>query len=324
MDRKTSLSVIIPVYNEESNILPLYHELDRMLTEILPCFSSEIIFVDDGSTDQSVIIIQSLASNRVRTIQLRRNYGKTAALLAGFQAACGQIIVTMDADLQDDPADLPKLLKSLNGVGMVSGWRINRAQNDPKSKTIPSLLYNMAVRKLTGVNLHDFNCGYKVYRREVLENLRLYGDLHRFMPVLIAWQGYKVSEVQVNHRPRHAGQSKFGAGRLLRGFVDFIMVLFLTRYLHQPLRLFGPVGFAFFGAGMAANLYLAALWLIRAAGLVDVPPIGTRPLLLAGVLAVIFGVQLISIGLLGEMIRYFSFRPDQEYGAVKCGGDDRC
>lgn len=307
-------SIVIPVYNEQPNLEELYYDIrnNGIVPNLREYGPFEIIFVDDGSADESAKVIRSIYDLSVKLVQLRRNAGKTAALLAGFRAAKGQIIVTMDADLQDDPAELPKLLGALNGCDMVSGWRVNRAKNDPLSKTIPSKIYNAVVRKMTGVNLHDFNCGYKAYRREVLEHIRLYGELHRFIPVLAAWQGYAVGEAAINHRPRYAGVSKFGAKRLLRGFLDFVMVLFITRYLHQPLRLFGLAGAVSFGLGMLINLYLAALWLARALALADVPPIGTRPLLIVGVLAVIFGVQLVSVGLLGEMIRYFSFNPEME------------
>ncbi len=308
----TTLSIVIPVFNEKLNLPGLYHQIKAALPRPV-----EIIFVDDGSTDGSIKIIQSLAAvdKNVRYIQLRRNFGKTAALAAGFEAARGEAIATMDADLQDDPAHLPDLLKKLisDDYGLVSGWRVNRSMNDPLDKVLPSLLYNWVVRNLTGVPLHDFNCGFKVYRREALAGLRLYGELHRFMPVLVAWNGFKVAEAPVYQRPRLYGKSKFGHGRLVRGLLDFIMVLFLTRYLSNPMRLFGLAGVVSLGVGGLITLYLAGLWLAGVLGLAEVGAIGPRPLLAAGIFSLLFGAQFMAIGLLGEMIRYFGFQPEQEY-----------
>ena len=224
----------------------------------------------------------------------------------------------MDADLQDDPAELQRMINGLTASQMVCAWRVNRAENDPLSKTLPSAVYNAVVRRLTGVQIHDFNCGYKAYRREVVERLTLYGELHRFIPALAEWHGYTVIEIPVNHRPRRAGKSKFGAGRLLRGFLDFGTVLFLTRYLKRPMHLFGLAGVVSLGAGMLLHLYFAALWLARALGLANIAPIGTRPLFAIAVLAVLFGMQLISTGLIGEMIRFYSFEPEKDY-TVKRG-----
>lgn len=314
MEPETSL--IIPMYNEEDNLVMLY---DQIRSTKLPkaYHPIEIIFVDDGSTDHSAKIAGWIAANdpHVRLIQLQGNRGKTAALDAGFRAAKGQIIVTLDADLQDDPAELPWLVKGLLKHDLVCAWRVNRAENDPLDKTLPSAIYNLVVRKMTGVQLHDFNCGYKAYRREVVDSLKLYGELHRFIPVLAVWQGFRVTEQEVQHRPRYAGQSKFGASRLLKGLLDFVTVLFLTKYLKQPLHLFGLAGMLSILLGVMANVYLAVLWLIRSVGLADIPPIGTRPLFLVAILAIIFGVQLVSIGLVGEMIRFFSFNRSLEYTA---------
>jgi glycosyltransferase involved in cell wall biosynthesis len=249
----------------------------------------------------------------VRVIQFRRNFGKTAALNAGFAHACGQVIITLDADLQDDPAEIPAMLAKLEeGYDLVAAWRTDR--QDPLEKTVPSRFFNFTVSRFTGVGLHDFNCGFKVYRRAVSDSVRLYGELHRFIPVLAYQQGFRIAEVPVQHHPRRAGASKYGARRYVKGFLDFGTVLFLTTYLKRPLHLFGAAGLAVFGVGMLINLYLAFLWLLReVGGRTDIGPIGTRPLLIVGVLAVILGIQLISIGLLGEMLRYFTFRPTEEY-----------
>lgn len=313
----TTISIVIPVFNERDNLTELHGQIDLSFDIFDPYYLAEIIFVDDGSSDGSLDVIRHLADIdlRVRFLQLRRNFGKTAALAAGFEAARGEIIVTMDADLQDNPYDLPALLAYLDesGADMVSGWRNKRFANDPLSKTLPSTLYNRVVRLLTGVKLHDFNCGYKVYRREALDGIRLYGDLHRFIPILIDWNGFTVAELPVNHRPRLYGRSKYGAGRLLRGLVDFMMVLFLIRYLKNPLRLFGVAGLLALTIGAVITTYLAALWVGGAAGLIETGAIGTRPLLSGGIFALLFGAQLIAIGLLGEMVRYFGFQPEQEY-----------
>ncbi len=315
---KVKTSIVIPIFNEDENIAALYDELRKV--KIAQIYRPlEFIFVDDGSTDLSAEVVREIAKydERVRLIEFQRNFGKTAALDAGFRAARGNIIITMDADLQDNPAELGRMIDGLTASQMVCAWRANRAENDPLSKTLPSAIYNAVVRRMTGVNIHDFNCGYKAYRREVVENLNLYGELHRFIPVLAAWQGFTVSEIQVKHRPRQAGRSKFGAGRLLRGFLDFGTVLFLTRYLKQPMHLFGLAGVAALSAGALLHLYFAALWFIRAAGLADVPPIGTRPLFAIAVLALLFGMQLIAVGLIGEMIRFYAFKPEQEYTVRK-------
>jgi len=308
------LSLVIPLLNEGDSLPRLYDGLSVSLAEIGKPY--EIIFVDDGSTDGSPDILKDLFQSdpeHVRVIQFRRNFGKTAALSAGFAHARGQVIITMDADLQDDPAEISAMLAKLDeGYDLVAAWRINR--QDPLEKTLPSRFFNFVVSRFTGVGLHDFNCGFKVYRRAVTDSVRLYGELHRFIPVLAQRQGFRITEVPVQHHPRRAGVSKYGAKRYVKGFLDFGTVLFLTTYLKRPLHLFGGAGLAVFGVGTIINLYLAFLWMLReVGGRVDIGPIGTRPLLMVGVLAMILGIQLISIGLLGEMLRYFSFRPTEEY-----------
>jgi len=306
-----ALSVIIPAYNEAENIGPIHARLTEVLTSAASPYASsyELIFVDDGSSDHSFAMAQKLQQQdlRLKVIKFRRNFGKTAALHAGFSLAKGQQIITIDADMQEDPADLFKLLAKLNeGYDLVSAWREQR--HDPTSKTLPSQVFNRVVSQLTGLHLHDFNCGFKAYSSELKDDLqlRLYGELHRFIPVL-AWQrGFKVTEIPVIHRPRRFGKSKFGSKRLLNGYLDFIQVLFLTTYLQRPLRLFGTIGTIFFGLGLLIGLHMFWLWLNHIG-------IGTRPLLSFGVLLLITGIQFISMGLVGEMLRNSAFRAGDEY-----------
>jgi glycosyltransferase involved in cell wall biosynthesis len=305
MDRTKSISFVIPLLNEEESLLELYRQI-RQAVELLS-LEYEILFVDDGSTDGSVAILEDLYESdpdHVRVIQFRRNFGKTAAMTAGFSHAQGDVVVTLDADLQDDAGELPKLLAKLDeGYDLVVGWRANR--QDPASKTWPSKLFNAAVSSLTGVKLHDFNTGFKMYRREVVQDLRLYGELHRFVPVLAHWQGYRVAEVPVTHHPRQYGKSKYGLRRVA-WFIDFLSVLFLTTYLKRPMRLFGMMGSVFAGLGLLIMLYLAGVWLIEGG-------IGWRPLLFFGTTALMVGIQLLSVSLLGEMLRNITFRADEEY-----------
>jgi glycosyltransferase involved in cell wall biosynthesis len=311
-DNDPQLSLVLPLLNEEGNLRLLHQKLAEVLRPLDQSY--EIIFVNDGSTDTSSQILTELfeMDPTVQVIHFQRNFGKTAALTAGFRHSRGEIIVTLDADLQDDPAEIPALLAKLNeGYDLVAAWRQQR--HDPVDKTWPSRLFNWAVSTFSGLRLHDFNCGFKVYRRMVTEQIPLYSDFHRFIPVLAAGQGFRVAELPVQHHPRYAGVSKYGAGRTVHGLLDFITVLFLTSYLKHPLRLFGLSGLVMFGLGGLIELYLAAEWLRRALGLAQIEPIGTRPLFTVGILAMILGIQLFSIGLLGEMIRYFTFRPEQEY-----------
>jgi glycosyltransferase involved in cell wall biosynthesis len=274
----------------------------------------ELIFVNDGSTDGSPEILEALfeQDQAVQVIHFRQNFGKTAALTAGFQQSKGEIIITLDADLQDDPAEIPDLLDKLNeGYDLVAAWRYDR--QDPIDKTWPSRIFNWTVSTVSGLKLHDFNSGFKVYRRVVTEQIPLYSDFHRFIPVLAAGRGFRVTEARVQHHPRHAGSSKYRAGRMVKGFMDLIIVLFLAHYLKHPLRLFGGAGLVMFFIGSLIEGYLTILWLEREVGGVDIPPIGTRPLFIVGILAMILGIQLFSTGLLGEMLRYFTFKPEQEY-----------
>ncbi|MDM8518547.1 glycosyltransferase family 2 protein [Anaerolineales bacterium HSG6] len=310
-------SIVIPLYNEEGNLKLLHEQLTAALQPLGQPY--ELIFVDDGSTDQSAQILAQLYqqdSPHVQVIHFRQNFGKTAGLNAGFQHSQGDIIITLDADLQDDPAEIPAMLTKLDeGYDLVAAWRYHR--QDPIDKTWPSRLFNWAVTTFSGVKLHDFNCGFKVYRRQVTEQIALYSDFHRFIPVLAANKGFRITEQAVQHHPRHSGVSKYGIGRTLRGFLDFINVLFLTSYLRHPLRLFGTSGLSIFSLGVLVELYLMILWFARELGGADIPPIGTRPLFLGGILALILGIQLFSIGLLGEMLRYFTFRAEEEYSIRK-------
>jgi len=300
------LSIVIPVLDEEESIRPLHSSLREVLEKLGKDY--EIIFIDDGSEDGSFPILQSLYDEdreHIRVVQFRRNFGKTAALTAGFKQARGDIVITMDADLQEDPEEIPGMLESLDDdYDLVVAWRHQR--QDSLSKKVPSRIANVSVSLLTGVNLHDLNCGFKAYHREVVQDLKLYGELHRFIPVLAHWRGFRVTERKVAHRPRQYGQSKYGFERLGKSFLDFGMVLFLTYFLKRPMHLFGTLGTLLFAIGFAIGLYLTGLWLLGEG-------IGWRPLLFLGILAMIVGVQMASIGLLGEMIRNFAFNPEEEY-----------
>ncbi len=289
------ISVVVPVMNEETNLPLLYEEMKPVLDEIAPG-EHEIIFVDDGSTDNTFAVLADLArgDEAITVIQFRRNFGKSAALSAGFERAKGEIVITMDGDLQDDPAEIPRFLATLEeGYDLVSGWKYPRL--DPPGKTWPSRLFNFVTATVSGVHLHDFNCGFKAYRRQVIEEIALYGELHRFIPVLAHQKGYRVTEIKVHHRPRRFGRSKFGMKRLARGFFDFLTVTLLGEYRWRPMHLFGWLGLLSGTAGFIINLYLAYLWFTGHR------PIGTRPLLTLGVLLITVGVQFFTIGLLAEM-----------------------
>lgn len=291
-----SLSVVIPLLNEDQSLRPLYQELVATLDGIgLPY---ELIFVDDGSTDGSARALRALYAedDRVQVIQFRRNFGKAAALDAGFAVASGDAVITLDADLQDVPEEIPRLLAELEaGADLVSGWKFPR--HDPLSKRLPSALFNAVVRRATGVPLHDFNCGLKAYRAEVLGEIHLHGELHRYVPVLAHFRGFRVTEIKVHHRPRRYGVSKFGAARFARGLFDLLTVLFLTQYNRRPLHFFGWFGLVSLLLGFGINVYLAVLKFLGHA-------IGNRPLLTLGVLLMIVGAQFVLFGLLAEMIAH--------------------
>jgi glycosyltransferase involved in cell wall biosynthesis len=301
--KQIEVSVILPVLDEVESLGVLHRELTEALERLGRSY--EILFIDDGSRDGSFQLIEKLTIEdpHVRGFQFRRNFGKAAALAVGFREAQGDIIVTLDADLQDDPAEIPKLLARLEeGFDLVSGWK--RDRQDPRSKTWPSRLFNWVTGWLTGVSLHDFNSGFKIYRREVVQEIRLYGELHRFIPVLAAWRGFEVTEIPVHHRARRFGRSKFGSARLWRGFLDLLTVLFLTRYTRRPLHLFGGLGLIAWTVGFVVNAYLTGIWLSGS------QPIGHRPLLAFGVLSMMVGVQFFAVGLLSELVLSYQTRTD--------------
>ena len=298
------ISVVVPLFNEKDALDQLYAELVEE-AERLP-YEFEFIFIDDGSSDGSQEVLRRLlrSDSRLQVICFRRNFGKSAALAAGFSRAGGDVIVTLDADLQDKPAEMEKLLTRLEeGYDLVSGWK--RVRRDPISKRWPSKLFNFATSVLTGVPLHDINCGFKAYRREVIKEVRVYGEMHRYLPVLASYRGFRVGEVPVEHRSRAYGVSKFGAGRFVGGFFDLLTVIMLTRYNSKPLHVFGVLGVLSFVAGFAIEMYLSVGWFLGR-------PIGDRPLFFLGIVLLLVGVQFIFFGLLAEMIAYSS-RRENEY-----------
>ena len=293
------ISIVIPAYNEAESLPVLIQQLQTVIkTE---AYTAEVIFVNDGSTDETAEVLEQLASKQfsamlwIDVIHFRQNQGKSAALTAGFAAARGDVVITMDADLQDDPTEIPKLLDALhNGDNdVVSGWKYPR--KDPLEKRVFSFVFNRITALFTGVKLHDMNCGFKAYRAEVVKELHLYGDLHRYIPILCAQAGYRVGEVKVKHHPRRFGVSKYGLKRIPKGFFDLLTVLFLTRYLKRPLHVFGMIGSLVAFIGVVIGCYLAVLWFMKGG-------VGFRPLLMLSVLMVILGAQFFSIGLLGELI----------------------
>lgn len=289
------LSIVIPLLNEQDSLKELYQQITATLNPTGKAF--EIIFVDDGSRDQSFPILAGLNQQdpRIKIIQFRRNCGKAAALSVGFEHASGEFVITMDADLQDDPAEIPRLIAKLEeGFDLVSGWKKKRY--DPISKTLPSKLFNWTVSKMAGIKLHDFNCGLKAYRKDVTETVKLYGHLHRFIPFLAHAEGFRVAEIPVQHHPRKYGKTKYGGFRLVSGFLDFLTVAFLAKFKRRPLHLFGLAGLVSFLAGFGISLYLAYERLFLKNYL------SNRPILFLGILLIIVGIQFVSIGLLGEMI----------------------
>jgi dolichol-phosphate mannosyltransferase len=295
------LSLVIPVYNELDSLPELHRELREVAAE--HGYTLDIVFVDDGSTDGSWETIERLAKEDpgVQGIRFRRNFGKAAALSAGFEAARGDIVLTLDADLQDDPHEIPRFLEAMNtGLDVVSGWK--QVRHDPFHKVGPSRIFNWLVGRLTGVHLHDHNCGFKCYRREIFREVRLYGELHRFVPVLAAARGWKVGEIVVHHRARKFGRSKYGFRRFVKGFLDLLTVYFLTGFGQRPQHLLGTIGLGFFGLGGAGMLYLAGYWIARQVfDLQDWPPLHQRPLVIYCVAALLLGGQFMSIGFLAEM-----------------------
>lgn len=292
---KIELSFVIPAKNEEKSVTFLYQEIKEVVGKITKNF--EIIFIDDGSTDKTYQILKKInkEDKRVKIIKLRGWWGKSIALQAGFNHAKGDIIFTMDADLQDDAKEIPNFLKKLNkGYDLVSGWK--KTRHDPFSKTFPSKIGNVATRTLTGIKIHDINCGFKVYRKEVIKNLNLYGELYKYIPVLVQKQNFKVTEIVIKHRRREYGKSKFGWTRNIKGFLDMLTVVFITGYSRRPAHFFGTWGIVSFGIGFAIGLYITYLRITT--GSIQY----RHPLLFLGILMIIVGVQLITTGLVAEMI----------------------
>jgi glycosyltransferase involved in cell wall biosynthesis len=291
-----AVSIVIPLLNEADSLPNLYQQLNQMMDSLDR--TCEIVLIDDGSTDGSFNILRQLqkADPRVRAIKLRRNFGQTAAFSAGFDHARGDVIITMDADLQNDPRDIPKLLAKIDeGYDIVSGWRVNR-QDKWLTRRVPSQAANWLISHLTGVRLHDYGCSLKAYRRDVLENTKLYGEMHRFIPALASWMGVEVAEVPVNHFARRFGKSKYGLGRIIRVILDLLSVKFLLDYATRPMQIFGLLGLLSLIAGTALAAYLSYQRLFEAV------PLRDRPILLLAVLLIVIGVQLLVMGLLGELV----------------------
>jgi glycosyltransferase involved in cell wall biosynthesis len=289
------LSVVVPLFNEQESLEPL---VERILSHVRPLgLSFELVLVDDGSRDRTPELLGQLAATvpELVAVRLRRNYGQTAAMAAGFDASCGEMIVTLDGDLQNDPADIPLLLEKLNqGFDLVSGWR-HRRQDAALSRLLPSLLANRLIARVTGVKLHDYGCSLKAYRREVIDDLNLYGELHRFLPALAFIEGARITEVQVTHHPRRYGKSNYGIDRTFRVLMDLLTVWFMKRFLTRPMYVFGSGGLVAMGAGL-----LVALWLVAEKLLIGTN-IGDRPLLLMALICFLTGVQLFCFGLLAEI-----------------------
>ncbi|MGP0064876.1 MAG: glycosyltransferase family 2 protein [Isosphaeraceae bacterium] len=306
------ISVVVPVHNEEESLAELHVELSAVFADDARG-PAEFIFVDDGSRDGSWRVLTELTEKdpRVGAIRFRRNFGKAAALMAGFQAARGEVIFTMDGDLQDDPAEIPRFLAELErGFDVVSGWK--KTRHDPWHKVYPSRVFNWMVSRLTGCHLHDHNCGFKLYRKAVLDEIGIYGELHRFIPVLAHARGFRVSEVVVNHRPRQHGTSKYGVSRLVKGFLDLLTVRFLTRFSQRPLHVLGGFGLTLLALGGLGMLSLAILWLDPSNR-----PIGNRPLLFYSGALVSIGIQLLSLGILAELVTAYNIRPEDTYSVVE-------
>lgn len=289
------VSIVVPLLDEEESIRPLYQEIRKALRTVSSDY--EILFIDDGSKDKSLSIIKDLSrsDNKVHYFSFRSNYGKSAALHVAFKNVTGDAVITMDADLQDDPAEIPNLLKKLEeGYDLVSGWKKKRF--DPFIKKFTSKFFNFVTRILSGVKLHDFNCGLKAYRKAVVQSLDVYGEMHRYLPVLAKWKGFSISEIVVKHHPRRYGKTKFGVSRFFKGFIDLITVIFTVRFIKRPMHLFG-----FFGMISTLAGFIISAWLTVEKILFNIG-INNRPIFFLGILLIIVGVQFFAIGLIGELI----------------------
>ncbi len=308
---KESVSIVIPVFEEGESIPELYAALSKVMGGLERSY--EIIFIDDGSRDSTMKVLEAIQEkdSHVVVVCFRRNFGQTAAMAAGFDYAAGEILITMDADLQNDPEDIPLLLDEIKDVDVVSGWRKKR--KDPFiSRRLPSIMANWLISKVTGVKLHDYGCTLKAYRKEVIKNVKLYGDMHRFIPAIASWVGADIKEVEVTHHPRKFGASKYGISRTVRVVLDLITVKFLQSFSTRPIHAFGPVGLLLGALGLFISVYLSYVKIILG------EPIGSRPLLLLGILCIILGVQLIIMGLLGEMLaRVYHESQDKPIFVVK-------
>ncbi|HFE63877.1 MAG TPA: glycosyltransferase [Caldithrix sp.] len=288
------ISIVVPAYNEAESFPELLSQIQEAVAPMN--MSLEVIIVDDGSNDGSVEVLKSLKEKYpfLKVLSFRKNYGKSAALSEGFKIVQGNYVITMDADLQDDPHEIPNLIAKLEeGYDLVSGWKKKR--HDPLSKTIPSRLFNFVTSRITGIRIHDFNCGLKAYRQQVVKDMTVYGELHRFLPVLAHWNGFRVGEIVVRHHPRKYGKTKFGITRFFNGFFDLMTVLFITRYKSTPLHIFGMLGLLTSFVGIAIELYLTVGWFTG-------ERIRNRPLFFLGILTIIVGIQFFVFGLIGEMI----------------------
>lgn len=302
------ISFVIPVYNEEESLKLLY---EKIMQNIPSGCDAEIVFVNDGSTDRSVEVIKEMNAKdeRVHLISFRKNFGKAMALESGFRNVHGEIVITMDADLQDDPVEIPNFIAKIDeGYDLVSGWKENR--KDPLEKRLPSKLFNKVTSKMSGVKLHDFNCGFKAYRKEVVDAIDVYGELHRYIPVLAYRKGFRIAEISVHHNKRQFGKSKYGFERYLRGLFDSLTVAFLGKYYDRPMHLFGKAGLLCGMSGAIICFYLLVLKLMGNS-------IGGRPLLVLGVLLIVLGVQMFSTGFIGDIIVDATYRKRYDESHIK-------
>lgn len=314
LDKERKVSFVIPAYNEEESLEELYSLIkenvddckkENLLTDY------EVLFIDDGSTDHTQDVIRKMSGQdeHVRYIFFRKNFGKSVALQTAFRNVTGDVVITMDADLQDDPCELASFLKKIDeGYDLVSGWKYNRL--DPAEKRLPSKLFNLVTAKMSGIDLHDFDCRYKAYRREVTDAVDIYGQLHRYIPVLAFRKGFRIAEIQVHHNKRKHGKSKYGVERYMQGLLDFFTVSFLSKYHDRPMYFFGRTGLLSLLLGGAICLFLTVIWCMGNS-------IGTRPLLQLGILLIILGIQLFSVGFIGNMLLDVTFKNNYSEAHVK-------